>query len=171
MPLDELKYSFAEDFIDYLMLDKGIETNTAMKYLKNVKHVVKTAVERDWLLKSPIASYPCSYVHPERDILDQSEILAMYTKDIAIQRLREVRDAYLFMCFTGYAYKDASMLTPDHVMKYFDGEEWVVKNREKTWCRENVPLLPIAKQIIDRYKTDPHCIAHNLLLPINSNQK
>jgi len=171
LPLDQLKYSFAEDFVDYLMLDKGIETNTAMKYLKNIKHVVKTAVERDWLTKSPIASYPCSYVHPDRDILDQSEILAMYNKDITIQRLREVRDAYLFMCFTGYAYKDASMLTPDHVMNYFDGEEWIVKNREKTWCRENVPLLPIAKQIIERYKNDPYCLANNLLLPINSNQK
>lgn len=171
IPLKEIKYSFAEDFVDFLMLDQGIESNTAMKYLKNTKHVVKTAVERDWLLKSTIASYPCCYVHPERDILDESEILALYHKNISVDRIREVRDAYLFMCFTGFAYKDASKLSPDHVMKFFDGEDWIVKNREKTWCRENVPLLPIASEIIERYKKHPYCIENNLLLPINSNQK
>lgn len=97
MPLIDLRYWFAEDFVDYLMLNKGIGTNCAMKYLKNTKHIIKVAVERDWLLKSPIAPYPCCYVHPERDILDESEILTLYRKEISIQRLREVRDAYLFM--------------------------------------------------------------------------
>ncbi|WP_185937425.1 hypothetical protein [Chitinophaga polysaccharea] len=51
----------------------------------------------------------------------------------------------MFMTLTGYAYKDALLLTPDSISKYFDGEDWIVKNREKTWCRENVPLLPLAK--------------------------
>jgi integrase len=85
--------------------------------------------------------------------------------------LEEVKDAYLFMCFTGYAFKDTESLTPEHVMRYFDGEDWIIKNRHKTWCRENVPLLPIAKEIIDKYKNHSYCIAHNKLLPINTNQK
>jgi site-specific recombinase XerD len=171
IPLKELKYSFAEDFIDYLVLEQGIESNTAMKYLKNTKHIVKVAVERDWLLKSPIAPYQCCYVHPERDILNEAELLAMYQKKITIARLEEVRDAYVFMCFTGFAYKDASSLDPSNLVKYFDGEDWIVKNRQKTMCRENVPLLPIAKEILEKYKNHPYCVANNLLLPINSNQK
>jgi integrase len=75
------------------------------------------------------------------------------------------------MVLTGYAYKDALMLSPDNITKFFDGEDWIVKNREKTWCRENVPLLPIAKEIIAKYKNHPYCVANNVLLPIKSNQR
>jgi site-specific recombinase XerD len=171
LPLNELNYAFAEDFVDFLMLEKDIQSNSAMKYLKNAKHIITVAVNRDWIDKNPIASFPCSYVHPERDILDSSEISTMYNKELHTARLKEVRDCYLFMCFTGYAYKDASILTPQHVTTFIDGNEWIVKNREKTWCRENVPLLPVAKEIIERYKNHPYCLKHNLLLPINSNQK
>ncbi|GAA0548349.1 site-specific integrase [Chitinophaga japonensis] len=169
--LDQIVYAFAEDFADYLTLEQGLENNTAMKYLKNVKQTLKAATERDWLDKSPLAGYKCSYFNPERDILDEMEIMQLYHKKLPIARLVEVRDAYLFMCFTGYAYKDASLLQPAHVTKHFDGEDWIIKNREKTWCRENVPLLPIAKEIVERYKNNAYCIANNVLLPIKSNQK
>lgn len=169
--LDKIVYAFAEDFADFLMLEQGLENNSAMKYLKNIKKVLRTAVDRGWLDKSPIAAYQCPYFNPDRDILDEEEIMVLYNKHMPVARLAEIRDAYLFMCFTGYAYKDTSLLSPDHVTKYFDGEDWIMKNREKTWCRENVPLLPIAKEIIDRYKNHPLCVANGTLLPIKSNQK
>ncbi len=171
IPLDQIVYAFAEDFADYLMLEEGLENNTAMKYLKNVKQTLKVAVERNWLLKNPIAGYKCGYFNPERDILNEEEIMQLYMKHLPIQRLAEVRDAYIFMCFTGYAYKDTSILQPEHLTKFFDGEDWIIKNREKTWCRENVPLLPIPKEIIERYKNHPFCVSNNVLLPIKSNQK
>lgn len=104
IPLDQIVYAFAEDFADYLMLEEGLENNTAMKYLKNVKQTLKAAVERNWLLKNPIAGYKCGYFNPERDILNEEEIMQLYMKHLPIQRLAEVRDAYIFMCFTGYAY-------------------------------------------------------------------
>lgn len=169
--LDKIVYAFAEDFADFLMLEQELENNSAMKYLKNIKKVLRTAEDRGWLDKSPIAAYQCPYFNPDRDILDEEEIMVLYNKHMPVARLAEIRDAYLFMCFTGYAYKDTSLLSPDHVTKYFDGEDWIMKNREKTWCRENVPLLPIAKEIIDRYKNHPLCVANGTLLPIKSNQK
>ncbi len=113
----------------------------------------------------------CSYVNPDRDILDIDELSALYHKKMPMPRLEEAKDVYLFMVCTGYAYKDAELLEPDNRAKYFDGEDWIIKNREKTWCRENVPLLPIAKAILDKYKDHPYCIAHGRLLPVKSNQR
>ncbi|WP_262496273.1 site-specific integrase [Chitinophaga caeni] len=147
VPLDQIVYAFAEDFADFLMLEQGLENNTAIKYLKNVKQTLKAATERNWLLKKPLAGYKWSYFNPDRDIQDEFEIMQLYNKKLPIARLAEVRDAYVFMCFTGYAYKDASLLQLGHVTKHFDGEDWIIKYRENTWCRENVPLLPIAKEI------------------------
>jgi len=36
LPLVKITVSFAEDFVDYLMIENGINTNTAHKYLKNI---------------------------------------------------------------------------------------------------------------------------------------
>lgn len=62
-----------------------------MKYLKNVKQTLKAATERNWLLKNPLAGYKCSYFNPERDILDEIEIMQLYNKKLPIARLAEVR--------------------------------------------------------------------------------
>ncbi|MFY0255922.1 site-specific integrase [Chitinophaga sp. 30R24] len=171
IPLGRIEYAFAEDFFDYLTLTEGLQDNSAMKYIKNTKQLLKLAVQRKWLNANPIEDYVCSYINPERDILSADELSTMYHKDFSIHRLQETKDAYLFMALTGYAYKDALLLTRDHVVKFFDGEDWIVKNREKTWCRENVPLLPIAKEILKKYENHPYCIANNVLLPINTNQR
>lgn len=171
IPLERIEYAFAEDFFDYMTLTEGIQDNTAMKYLKNAKQLLKLAVQRKWLTHNPLGDFVCTYINPERDILSMDELCTLYHKEFTIPRLQETKDAYLFMALTGYAYKDALMLSPDNVAKFFDGEDWIVKNREKTWCRENVPLLPIAKEILQKYKNHPYCVANNVLLPINSNQR
>ena len=46
-----------------------------------------------------------------------------------------------------------------------------MKEREKTNNLERVPLLPIAKEIIDRYKDHPYCLNNNRVLPVKSNQR
>lgn len=171
IPLERIEFSFAEDFFDYLTLTEGIQDNTAMKYLKNTKQLLKLAVQRKWLQCNPLQDYVCSYINPERDILTVAELSTLYHKEFSIPRLQEAKDAYVFMTLTGYAYKDALLLTPDSISKYFDGEDWIVKNREKTWCRENVPLLPLAKEILRKYSNHPYCIANKVLLPIKSNQR
>ncbi|WP_185937424.1 phage integrase SAM-like domain-containing protein [Chitinophaga polysaccharea] len=47
IPLERIEFSFAEDFFDYLTLTEGIQDNTAMKYLKNTKQLLKLAVQRN----------------------------------------------------------------------------------------------------------------------------
>lgn len=101
MPLDKITYSFAEDFVDFLMLEQDLISNSAMKYLKNTKHVLKNATSRGWMEKNPIEAYECCYIHPERDILSAEDIIIMYNKKMPVARLEEVKNNYLFMCFTG----------------------------------------------------------------------
>jgi len=37
--------------------------------------------------------------------------------------------------------------------------------------QESVPLLPVALEIIAKYKNHPYCVSENKLLPVNSNQR
>src|ERR1700744_723636 len=172
--LDKISFSFAEDFVDYLMLQEDVNANTSRKYLKHVKHAIKTAVERNWIPTNPIQTFRYTYIDPERDVLTEQELLLLYHKKFEVKRLEEIKDVYLFMCFTGFAYKDTSLLTTDHIINFFDGQQWVVKNRQKvtsTVCRESVPLLPIAREIIEKYNNHPVRKTKGLLLPVLSNQK
>jgi hypothetical protein len=36
-------------------------------------------------------------------------------KDFDIERLKNVRDIFIFNCYTGLAYVDVEKLTPDHI--------------------------------------------------------
>lgn len=128
------------------------------------------AVDHGWIPANPLGGFKCSYEDPQRERLIMEEIMVLYYKEL-IPRLAEVRDIYLFCCFTGYAYTDVQQLTPANIVLGTDGEKWVIKDRTKTDTPEHIPLLPIALEIVERYKDSPYCKLYNRLLPVNSNQK
>ncbi|MFB6456785.1 tyrosine-type recombinase/integrase [Chitinophaga sp. Hz27] len=169
-PLSEIRFSFAPDFEHFLTTVQRIGANTAMKYVKILKQMLKLAVDQGWLVVSPLAGFKCTYEDPQRERLTMDEIMNLYNKQL-IPRLAEIRDIYLFCCFTGYAYTDVLHLTPDNLVIGIDGEKWIVKDREKTQTAERVPLLPIPLEIVNRYKESPYCLLYRRLLPVNSNQR
>jgi integrase len=127
------------------------------------------AVDQGWLPVN-IGGFKCTYEDPQRERLTMEEIMVLYNKEL-IPRLAEVRDIYLFCCFTGYAYMDVLTLTPANIVTGIDGEKWLAKNRTKTDTPEHIPLLPVAAEIIDRYKDNLYCKHYGRLLPVNSNQR
>ena len=113
--LQELKLSFANELYHYLTVCENIGSNTAMKYIKNTKQVFKMAVDNDWISTNPIGSFKCTYNEPKRERLTMSEIMALYSKEFEIKRLEEVRDVYIFCCFTGFAFYDVLKLTKENI--------------------------------------------------------
>jgi len=168
--LNDVKHAFAADFEHYLTTEQRIGTNTAMKYVKILKQVLKMSVDQGWLPANPLGGFKCTYEEPQRERLTMEEIMVLYNKEL-IPRLAEVRDIYLFCCFTGYAYIDVLTLTPANIVTGIDGEKWLAKNRTKSDVPEHIPLLPIAAEIIDRYKNNLYCTHYGRLLPVNSNQR
>ena len=59
---------------------------------------------------------------------------------------------FLFGCFTGLSYIDIKTLTAEHFEKDGTGRIWIKKRRVKTGVLSRIPLLPIAKLILDKYK-------------------
>lgn len=169
--LEELKLNFIVEFEHYLRTVDKIGHNTSMKYAKDLKQVMKYGAMLEYIPSSPFEHFQCSYKKVKREFLDQDELDALYKKEFSIKRLEEVRDCYLFSCYTGYAYSDAEALTPDDIAIGIDSEKWIIRNRIKTDTTENVPLLPIPLEIIEKYKKHDYCKANNRLLPMNSNQR
>ena len=95
----------------------------------------------------------------------------MADKPFEIDRLAQVRDVFLFCCFTGLAYVDVKKLKISQIAKGLDGEKWIFINRQKTDSRSAIPLLPTAVNLIAKYSTHPVCIKKCTPLPVPSNQK
>ena len=171
MPLPEMRLRFVTEFEHYLLTQDKLQSNTAHKYIKNLKKIMNMSVGLDWIPSNPFNNFRCSYTSPEREILNQEELDALRLKEIDIPRLAEVRDVFVFCCYTGFAYSDIYKFEYDAVTKGIDGGFWLSTNRQKTGTKESVPLLPIALDIIEKYRDHQYCIEANKLLPVNSNQR
>jgi len=171
MPLPEMRLSFVTEFEHYLLTVDKIQSNTAHKYIKNLKKIMNMAVGLDWIPSNPLNQFKCSYTSPDREILNNEELAILLNKKILIPRLSEVRDVFVFCCYTGFAYSDVYQFEKNSVIIGLDGEYWLSTNRQKTGTKESVPLLPIPMEIIEKYKDHDYCTKYNKLLPVNSNQR
>ncbi|PKR79450.1 integrase [Brumimicrobium salinarum] len=171
MLLSELRLRFATELEHYLLTQDDLHINTAHKYIKNIKTVLNMAVGLDWISSNPFNNFRCTYIAPKREVLTQEEIDKIRFKEIDIKRLAEVRDVFIFCCYTGFAYSDIYKFEYDAITKGIDGEFWLTTERQKTGVKESVPLLPVALEIIKKYREHPYCVNKNRLLPVNSNQR
>jgi hypothetical protein len=66
----------------------------------------------------------------------------------------------LFSCYTGLSYSDVMFLSSDDVSIGIDGEKWIFVKRTKTDTASRIPLLPIAKMIIEKYSNHPQTVGN-----------
>ena len=169
--LEAIDYSFVTGLEMYLKTEDKIEHNTAMRYIKNLKKIINLAVNNQWMSHNPFNLFKCTYNKVNRVELEWEEINQLAAYHFKVKRLAEVRDTFLFCCYTGYAFVDVDKLTPQHVVTGADGVTWIKTTRTKTAIEANVPLIPQAIEIIERYKDHDARIVENRLLPVKSNQK
>jgi site-specific recombinase XerD len=169
--IKQVEQSFISDFDYYLRSDKNCANNYVVKTIKNLGKILHICLENNWLEKDPFIGYKGKSKNADRYYIDQEELQRIAGKQFVSQRLGQVRDVFLFCCFTGLAYIDVFKLKHEHIRKGNDGEIWVFTNRQKTKIRSAIPLLPTAIKIIEKYANHPVCINKGLLLPVPSNQK
>jgi site-specific recombinase XerD len=164
--------AFINEFEFYLRSVRKCNNNSAVKYVKsNFGKVVRLCVANGWLQRDPFINYTSKMREVNRQFLTEQELHILSTKVLMNERLRQVRDIFVFSCYTGLAYIDAANLTPQNIGIGIDGERWIYTFRQKTDTRSNIPLLQPAFEIIEKYKEHKLCKVKNRLLPVLTNQK
>ncbi|MEI2749764.1 MAG: site-specific integrase [Ferruginibacter sp.] len=169
--IKKIDHAFITEYEFYLRSVRKCNNNTAVKYIKNFGKIIRLCIANGWLDKSPFVNYKSKVKEVERAFLVEDEIQTILNKVFATERLNQVKDIFLFSCFTGLAYIDVKKLTKNNITIGIDGEKWIYTNRQKTDTRSNIPLLPMAEEIIAKYKEHPQCLNEGKLLPVLSNQK
>lgn len=177
MYLRELNYKFVKDFEVYLRNhkpkdhQKPLANNGVMKHIIRLKKMVNLALNLQWIDVDPFATYKLKILKVNREQLSDKELADMEKKKLSIERLDMVRDMFVFCCYTGLSYVDMINLKPAHIIAGTDGERWIRTCREKTLIPVNVPLLPAALKILDKYEDNIRSLSDGRVFPTVSNQK
>ena len=167
----EINPAFIADYEFFLRTVRNCANNSAVKYIKNFQKIINICLDNEWMVKNPFSNYKSKIIVTEVRFLNEDELERIKNKLFSTERLRTIRDIFLFCCFTGLAYSDVKKLAPENISINASGEKWIKIKRTKTKVEASIPLLPIANEILERYKTNAKCMNDEKVLPVLSNQK
>ncbi|MFH6989389.1 site-specific integrase [Flavobacterium collinsii] len=167
----DLNLEFIKDFEFYLRTVRNCSNNTTLKYITNFKKIVIRAIDKEIILKDPFKNFKGRKTKMVKKPLTTQELYELERHYFTTDRLNVVRDVFVFQCYTGMAYIDAYQLKKTDIKNGIDGNLWIMSERQKTNSTTNVPLLPQALKIIEKYKDHPLCLQRGTVLPVSSNQK
>lgn len=169
--IKKVDLAFIKDFEFYLRTERKCANNSAVKYIRNFGKIINICLENHWIQMDPFRGYKSKVKRVKRGFLSEEEIFRISEKEFATERLGQVRDIFLFSCFTGLAYADVKKLRATDIVNGIDNNKWIIDSRKKTDVEYSIPLLPPALEILKKYEDNPLCVNKGIPLPVISNQK
>jgi site-specific recombinase XerD len=171
VPLAEMNYSFIGEVFKYMIVQHEVIENTAMKYAQCIKEMMDRAVARGWISANVFVIFKCQYEDTDRKWPTLAQVQLLIGRVFSTNKLNEIRDIFVFECFTGLSYAEMRRLSAIHIIRGGDGKKWISMSRQKTDGDETLPLLPTAQQILERYQDHPVCVRRRTLLPVPTNEE
>ena len=169
--INEITPMFITDFELYLRTTCKCGYNTTAKFMQFFKRIILIARNNGILIGDPFASYKIRLEKVDRGYLSEDEIKIILKKKMVSERLENVRDLFIFSCFTGLAFSDIHGLRKEHIVEDSNGVRWIRKGRQKTKIMCNIPLMEVPLKILEKYSTNEYCRKHGVLFPVLCNQK
>lgn len=165
VPVRKLELKFISSFFMYLKDVHNNEHNSATKTTKNLKRVLQYGVEQGYIKQNPFNGFKCGYKETNRTILTMEELQRIELKTFTLPRLELIRNLFLFQCYTGLSFVDMAELTWKNIVKRSDDAYWLEIARRKTGQVTQIPLFPIALDIIAKYNHPGNHKSTDPLLP------
>lgn len=160
--LKDLDLKFIQNLEYFFKTELKLKQATVYRSIQRVKKIIQFANAENYLQKDPFHLYKNKKHKTIIVYLTDEELKQLEKHTFSQPRLQQVKDLFIFCCYTGLAYHEMSTLTTKNIEIGFDGKEWIQMIRKKTNRRISVPVLPKAKEILEKYNNE---------LPSISNQK
>jgi site-specific recombinase XerD len=174
--INDIDYKFIVDFETFLRNHKPadhfqpINNNGVMKHLIRLRKMTTLAFKLQWISKDPFKNYKFRYKKVETAFLSTNELKTLEKYEPASETLKTIRDYFLFACYTGLSFVDLMNLHEGNVVTGEDQDKWIKLFRQKSNEPTNIPLLPMAQEIMDRYKDNPRSVSLGRVFPTTTNQ-
>src|SRR3972149_1940252 len=148
LPFTALTPQWIKDFRNYLL--KKMSNNTARCYLMDMFTAREDAVRQDIIPFNPFRKIEKHERIRQQNVFRQAFTLEQLQQlaDTSCSIHPQIKQAYLFSCFTGLRWSDVNQLRWTEVIKKIidDNEEWFIYfEQEKT---EGIEYLPMADQAV-----------------------
>ncbi len=152
LPFTALNPQWIKDFTNYLL--KKMSNNTARCYLMDMFTALEDAVRQDIIPFNPFRKIEKHERIRQQNVFRQAFTLEQLQQlaDAPCKIHPQIKQAYLFSCFTGLRWSDVNQLRWAEVIKKIidEKEEWFLYfEQEKT---EGIEYLPLSEQAIDIIK-------------------
>lgn len=176
--LSQLNNEFATLFENYIRNnpikeEDPCQGNGVAKHIQRFKRILNWGADAKdgigWMKTNPCAKYSCPVKRKKRKKLTMEQLVTLENKTFKTPTLNYVKDLFLFSCYTGFAFADVMQLSHKHFEWETDGTIWCKLYRQKSDILSPVPLLKLAKKIIEKYKHHPKAIKRGAIFPKISN--
>lgn len=141
----------------------GLSDTTINKRIQTLKNWFLWIMNNDlYSFSNEVMRYNVKKGQQEIITLSLDELKALYNFDEYDKKERLVIDVFVFNCLTGLRYGDLSTLDKD-LFNEIDGNLFYTKYNQKTNVEINVPILPLAKEILERYNWNIRVYANPVL--------
>ena len=175
--LKNVDYRFITGYDHYLRTQvrnrrlELIDNNTVVKQHTKLRTLMIKAAKEEYVRYNPYRDFKLSVRERKVVALRKEELQTI--RDLKLpERLDRVRDIFIFSCFTGLRFSDASSLTMARIKRDSKGRMRLqMEAQKKTGEPLYVPVAKEAKRILDRYDDSNERSVLGLALPRITNQK
>ena len=148
--LSDLNYKFISDFEYFLRKYKPEDyhrpmgNNTVMKHIERLRKIINMAVRMEWIEKDPFSLFKAKFIKKEREFLSADELKAIEQRSFEIERLQQVKDIFVFSCYTGLAYIDVLIVLVVFFLYFINKKSFPDKSKKGMYYSiNNLPSIVI----------------------------
>lgn len=154
-PLNDIRTQHMDELELWLRNRTDWHWNTVSKILNFVKEVIRFGMAEGLIATRPLV-LRVTFIETEHHALTADQVRQIESMDWKNRDIQAAVDCFLFQCYTGLAYADLRQFKPELHLKVKSLTEVVQLKRAKSPLvgksyLANVPLLPAAKRILEKY--------------------
>lgn len=173
IPLDPTFFTsdFMQGYLSFLYDEVGLTDNSANKAIRTIQTALRKLMKTEAFKTSgiivPIEFFETIVKSRKADkvFLTREELTLIMEHKPDSEKLKRIKDIFLFQCLTGLRYSDLRHFKPEDIKRIkIDGlfYRFIEKRQIKTQDIVKIPLVKLAEDILKEYNDN---------LPIPSNQK
>ena len=153
---NDISYTFLKDF-EIWLLNKGAAVNTVGKHLRNFRTLINEGIAAGYISSdaNPFRNYRITQEKVPHRFLTPDELKKMENVKV-VGKMKHIRDAFLFCCYTGLRFSDFVRLKDEYIVKDC-GNRWINMKTQKTNYDLRIPLSLLfdgkAEKIIMQYSS------------------